>query len=104
MQLDSLSWFPGHMTKTRRMITAELGNVDAVCEILDARENITEYIEEIEHPTSPIPAAAEISEPAAAVHPSARTARNMWILKYAKESTRASIAAPAKVPAVRQAK
>ena len=37
MQLDSLSWFPGHMTKTRRMITAELGNVDAVCEILDAR-------------------------------------------------------------------
>ena len=25
------------MTKTRRMITAELGNVDAVCEILDAR-------------------------------------------------------------------
>ena len=69
-----------------------------------ARENITEYIEEIEYPTSPIPAAAEISEPAAAVHPSARTARNMWILKYAKESTRASIAAPAKVPAVRQAK
>ncbi len=37
MQLDSLSWFPGHMTKTRRMITAELGTVDAVCEILDAR-------------------------------------------------------------------
>ena len=37
MQLDSLSWFPGHMTKTRRMITAELGKVDAVCEILDAR-------------------------------------------------------------------
>ena len=37
MQLDSLSWFPGHMTKTRRMITAELGNVDTVCEILDAR-------------------------------------------------------------------
>lgn len=37
MQLESLSWFPGHMTKTRRMIAAELGNVDAVCEILDAR-------------------------------------------------------------------
>lgn len=32
-----------------------------------ARENITEYIEEIEYPTSPIPAAAEISESAAAV-------------------------------------
>ena len=37
MQLDSLSWFPGHMTKTRRMIAAEIGNMDAVCEILDAR-------------------------------------------------------------------
>ena len=37
MQLDSLSWFPGHMAKTRRMIAAELGNVDAVCEIVDAR-------------------------------------------------------------------
>ncbi len=37
MQVDNLSWFPGHMTKTRRMIAAELGNVDAVCEIVDAR-------------------------------------------------------------------
>ncbi len=37
MQLDSLSWFPGHMTKTRRMIESELSNVDTVCEIVDAR-------------------------------------------------------------------
>lgn len=37
MQIDSLSWFPGHMTKTRRMIAAEIGNMDAVCEIVDAR-------------------------------------------------------------------
>lgn len=37
MQLESLSWFPGHMTKTRRMIEAEIGNMDAVCEIVDAR-------------------------------------------------------------------
>ena len=37
MQVDNLSWFPGHMTKTRRMITAEIKNMDAVCEILDAR-------------------------------------------------------------------
>ena len=36
MQVDNLSWFPGHMTKTRRMITAEIKNMDAVCEILDA--------------------------------------------------------------------
>lgn len=37
MQVDNLNWFPGHMTKTRRMITAEIKNMDAVCEILDAR-------------------------------------------------------------------
>lgn len=37
MQLESLSWFPGHMTKTRRMVAAEIGNMDAVCEIIDAR-------------------------------------------------------------------
>ena len=37
MQVDNLSWFPGHMTKTRRMITAYIQNMDAVCEILDAR-------------------------------------------------------------------
>ena len=37
MQLQSLSWFPGHMTKTRRMIASEIGNMDAVCEIVDAR-------------------------------------------------------------------
>lgn len=37
MQLENLSWFPGHMTKTRRMIAAELKNIDAVCEIVDAR-------------------------------------------------------------------
>ena len=33
----AIQWFPGHMTKTRRMITAEIKNMDAVCEILDAR-------------------------------------------------------------------
>lgn len=37
MQLESLSWFPGHMTKTRRMIVSEIGSMDAVCEIIDAR-------------------------------------------------------------------
>ncbi len=33
----NIQWYPGHMTKTRRMITEQLRNVDAVCEILDAR-------------------------------------------------------------------
>ena len=33
----NIQWYPGHMTKTRRMMEAELKLVDAVCEILDAR-------------------------------------------------------------------
>ena len=37
MQIDSLSWFPGHMTKTKRMVAQEMGHMDAVCEIVDAR-------------------------------------------------------------------
>jgi len=37
MQIEALSWFPGHMTKTKRMIVDEIGHMDAVCEIVDAR-------------------------------------------------------------------
>ncbi len=33
----NIQWYPGHMTKTRRMIEADLKLVDGVCEILDAR-------------------------------------------------------------------
>lgn len=33
----NIQWYPGHMTKARRMIEDNIGSVDAVCEILDAR-------------------------------------------------------------------
>lgn len=33
----NIQWYPGHMTKTRRMIEADLKLVDAVVEIIDAR-------------------------------------------------------------------
>jgi len=33
----NIQWYPGHMTKTRRMMEENLKLVDAVCEILDAR-------------------------------------------------------------------
>ena len=33
----NIQWYPGHMTKTRRMMEEDLKLVDAVCEILDAR-------------------------------------------------------------------
>ncbi len=33
----NIQWYPGHMTKTRRQIEADLGQVDMVAEIIDAR-------------------------------------------------------------------
>lgn len=33
----NIQWYPGHMTKTRRRMEADLKLVDAVCEIVDAR-------------------------------------------------------------------
>lgn len=36
-EAQSIQWFPGHMTKTRRKIQASLKLVDAVAEIIDAR-------------------------------------------------------------------
>lgn len=35
--MKNIQWFPGHMAKTRRAITANLKLVDAVAEIVDAR-------------------------------------------------------------------
>ena len=37
MPSQNIQWFPGHMARTRRLITENLKNVDAVIELLDAR-------------------------------------------------------------------
>ena len=37
MPSENIQWFPGHMAKTRRLITENLKHVDIVIEILDAR-------------------------------------------------------------------
>ena len=37
MPSQTIQWFPGHMAKTRRLITENLGSVDIVIELLDAR-------------------------------------------------------------------
>ncbi|MBP3921908.1 MAG: ribosome biogenesis GTPase YlqF [Ruminiclostridium sp.] len=36
-EISNIQWFPGHMTKTKRQIEANLKLVDAVAEIVDAR-------------------------------------------------------------------
>lgn len=37
LQVPSIQWFPGHMTKTKRLIMASLKQVDMILEITDAR-------------------------------------------------------------------
>ena len=37
MPSQNIQWFPGHMAKTRRLISENIKNVDAVIELLDAR-------------------------------------------------------------------
>ena len=52
MQIEGLSWYPGHMTKTKRMIVAEMGHMDAVCEILDARIPISSRNPDVDEMTA----------------------------------------------------
>ena len=33
----NIQWFPGHMTKARRMISGNIKLIDAICEVIDAR-------------------------------------------------------------------
>lgn len=37
IEMQTIQWFPGHMTKTKRQIQSSLKLVDAVAEIIDAR-------------------------------------------------------------------
>ena len=41
-QRINIQWYPGHMTKTRRMMEADLKLVDAVCEMLDAQDPVVQ--------------------------------------------------------------
>ena len=48
----NIQWYPGHMTKTRRMIAEQLRHMDAVCEILDARIPISSRNPDVEELTA----------------------------------------------------
>ncbi len=44
----NINWYPGHMAKTRRKITAELQNIDIVYEVIDARIPYSSKIKDID--------------------------------------------------------
>ena len=52
---QNIQWFPGHMTKTLRMMEADIRNVDAVLQLLDARIPLSSLNPEIERITASKP-------------------------------------------------
>jgi len=48
----NIQWFPGHMTKARRMIAGNIKLIDAVCEVIDARIPISSRNPEIDEITA----------------------------------------------------
>lgn len=50
--MKTIQWFPGHMAKTRRAISANLKLVDAVAEIVDARAPLSSRNPEMDRLTS----------------------------------------------------
>ena len=80
--MQNIQWFPGHMTKTQRMIAANLSLVDAVVEILDARIPRSSRNPEMDRMVGTKPRLlllnkADMADPAA-------TSR--WIQAYRKEN------------------
>ena len=51
----NIQWYPGHMTKTRRMIQDQMKHMDAVCEILDARVPLSSRNPDVEELTAEKP-------------------------------------------------
>ncbi len=47
-----IQWFPGHMTKARRMIEESIRQVDVVCEVLDARIPYSSRIPDLDELTA----------------------------------------------------
>lgn len=52
---QNIQWFPGHMAKTRRLITENLSNVDIIIELLDARIPVSSKNPEIKRLTASKP-------------------------------------------------
>ena len=101
----NIQWYPGHMTKTRRQMEADLKLVDAVCEIVDARIVISSRNPDIDNicgnkPRIVILNRLDLADP---------EATNRWV-QYFKNKGMAAVATDCKsrkgitafTPAVRQ--
>ena len=88
MPSQTIQWFPGHMAKTRRLITENLSQVDIVIEMLDARIPKSSRNPEIDKLTGQKPrltllTKASLADPAAT---------RKWIEYYSRKSGRRALA------------
>lgn len=86
MPSKQIQWFPGHMAKTRRLITENLKNVDIVIEMLDARipassknPEISKLTGSVDKPTLVLLNKASLADPVQSAK---------WVSYYTGESSR----------------
>ena len=90
MAKNPIQWFPGHMAKTRRMISENLKNVDVVIEILDARIPLASRNPEIEEITSSKPRIILLNK----CDMADKTVTEEWIKYYKMEQRQSSSSVP----------
>lgn len=88
MPSQTIQWFPGHMAKTRRLITENLSQVDIVIELLDARIPKSSKNPEIDKLTGTKPRLTLLTK-ASLADP---VATKQWIEEYSKKSGRRALA------------
>jgi len=74
----NIQWFPGHMTKARRMMTENIKMIDAVCEIIDARIPVSSRNPDLDEMTGGKPRIIILNR----VDQADQTATKKWALHY----------------------
>lgn len=85
MQTKTIQWFPGHMAKTRRLITECLSDVDIVIELLDARIPYSSRNPEIRRLVGEKPKLTLLTKSSLADH----AVSDAWLSDYARHENKA---------------
>lgn len=80
-EMQTIQWFPGHMTKTKRQIQANLKLVDAVAEIIDARIPVSSRNPDLDKLIQSKPRVILMNK----CDMTNQTATKMWIDYYSKQ-------------------
>lgn len=81
-EMQTIQWFPGHMTKTKRQIQSSLKLVDAVAEIIDARIPVSSRNPDLEKLVQNKPRVILLNK----CDMANQTATKMWIDYFKKQN------------------